>query len=555
MRHRLRLRRWQKDALDRFEAHADRDFLAVATPGAGKTRFALTAASRDLVRHPHRRVVVVTPTQHLKHQWAAAGSELGLHLEPDWRPAEGFPVDMHGIVVSFQQAASAARALRPIADDAFAVLDEIHHAGADRAWGDGVAHGLELAARRLALSGPPFRSDRNPIPFVEYDAWGQAVAHHVYGYDDALRDGGVVRPVFFPALNGHMEWTTPDGDHVHATFDDPMGRTHASQRLRTALSADGEWLPTVIDQAHEQLLFLRETQPDAGGLAITMDVDHAHAVARLLSERHGVDPVVTVSDDPDATARIAAFAGSTEPWIVAVRMVSEGVDVPRLRVGVYATNTVTELFFRQAVGRLVRWSGPLRRQKAFMFVPDDVRLRTFAAQLAEARTHSIAKREEDGDQPPVELDEVTIDDEGQLSLFEAISATPLGDGERTSNGDATSVFDPAYPEDVIVDDAEALTLEIELAVPPPRGGAAHDAADAPPPGTGGTLTVSRAQRKRELRQANTDRVRMLTHLTGLTPEIVNARLNQEAGLTSISEASLAELERRLALADRWVDRA
>ena len=552
MRHRLRLRRWQKDALDRFEAHPDRSFLAVATPGAGKTRFALTAASRDLARHPHRRVVIVTPTQHLKHQWAAAASDLGLHLEPDWRPHDGFPVDMHGIVVTFQQAAGAAAPLRALADDAFTVLDEIHHAGADRAWGDGIAHALEPAARRLLLSGTPFRSDRNPIPFVEYDAWGQAVADHVYGYDDALRDGGVVRPVFFPALNGHMEWTTPDGDHVNATFDDPLTGTLASQRLRTALSPEGEWLPAVLDQAHEQLMSLRETQPDAAGLVITMDVDHAHAVARLLRRRHDVDAVVAVSDDPDATARIAAFARSTDPWIVAVRMVSEGVDVPRLRVGVYATNTVTELFFRQAVGRLVRWSGPLRRQKAFMFVPDDIRLRSFAAQLAEARTHSIAQREADGEQPPVELDEAAIDDDGQLSLFEAISATPLEDGATAADGEPTGVFDPAYPEDVIVDDADALTLEIELAVPPPRGGPVSADEDTPA-AAGGTLTVNRAQRKRELRQANTDRVRMLTHLTGLTPEVINARLNQEAGLSSISEASLAQLERRLALADRWVD--
>ena len=556
--------------MDRFEAHPDRDFLAVATPGAGKTRFALTAASRDLARHPHRRLIVITPTQHLKHQWAAAGAELGLHLEPDWPTGAAFPGDMHGVVMTFQQAASASETLRPAADDAFAVLDEIHHAGAERAWGDGIAYGLAYAAHRLSLSGTPFRSDRNPIPFVEYDPWGNAVAHHIYGYGEALQDGGVVRPVFFPALNGHMEWTTPDGVEMNATFEDPLTRTLASQRLRTALSPSGEWLPAVLDQAHEQLLRIREDHPDAGALAITMDLDHAKAVAKLLHQRHGVDAVVATSDDPTATERIAAFARSDDPWIVAVRMVSEGVDVPRLRVGVYATNTVTELFFRQAVGRLVRWTSDLRRQKAFMFVPDDVRLRAFAGSLAESRTHSIAKREEDGDQDPVELDDPAAaepEDDGQMSLFQAISATPLGDDhasddDHTRESDPSSVFDPAHPEDLIVDDADALTLEIELAIPPPRGGflasdtngADADASQGNGHRDGDTLTVSRAQRKRELRQANTDRVRMLTHLTGLAPEAINARLNQDAGLRSVNDATLAQLERRLALADRWVDR-
>jgi hypothetical protein len=254
--------------------------------------------------------------------------------------------------------------------------------------------------------------------------------------------------------------------------------------------------------------------------------------------------VVATSDDPLASERIAEFTSSTDPWIVAVRMVSEGVDIPRLRVGVYATNTITELFFRQAVGRLVRWHGGLRRQKAFMFVPDDVRLRTFAAQLADQRTHSLKRREEEGDQDPVELlDQLPPEGEDQLSLFAAISATPLDDR------DPSSIFDDAHPEDLVHDvAAEDLTLEIELAPPPPRaGGGEHGQA-------GTTITVSRTQRKRELRQANTDRVRMLTHLTGLTPEVINGRLNKDAGIRSIAEATVRDLEKRLRLADRWIDR-
>ncbi len=537
MRRSLRLRRWQKEALDAFEATGRRDFLTVATPGAGKTTFALTAAVRDLAAHPHRRLIVVAPTQHLKHQWAAAGEAFGLHLEPEWASSDGFPSDMHGVVVTYQQVAAGGRVLRGPADDAFVVLDEIHHAGSERAWGEGIATAFELAARRLQLSGTPFRSDQDPIPFVEY-AFDEAVAHYTYGYGDALEEGGVVRPVFFPAIGGHMEWTAPDGALMAATFEDRLDRAGASQRLRTALSPDGEWLPAVLDQAHGQLTRIRESQRDAGALAIAMDMEHAQAIARQLRRRHRVDAVVATSDDPLASERIAEFAAGTAPWIVAVRMVSEGVDVPRLRVGVYATNTVTELFFRQAVGRLVRWHGPLRRQKAFMFVPDDLRIRTFAAQLAEQRTHSLRRREQAGDQLPVELDQLPAGEDDQLSLFQAISATP-------ADHDPDSVFDDAHPEDLIHDPAEDLSLEIELAPPPPIPGG---------DGAGGTLTVSRTQRKRELRQANADRVRMITHLTGQTPEVVNAQLNQEAGVVSVGEATLRDLERRLRAADRWIDR-
>lgn len=535
----LRLRRWQKQALDAFEATPQRDFLAVATPGAGKTTFALTAALRNLAGHPHRRMIVVAPTQHLKHQWANAAAGFGLHLEPEWGSSEAFPDDMHGVVVTYQQVAANPRMLRGPADDGFVILDEIHHAGSDRAWGDGIAIAFELAEARLSLSGTPFRSDQNPIPFVEY-AFDEAVAHYTYGYGEALSDGGVVRPVFFPAIGGHMEWSAPDGSLMSASFDDVLDRTAASQRLRTALSPDGEWLPAVIDQAHGQLRRLRAEEPDAGGLAIAMDVDHAKEIVRLLRQRHGVDAVLATSDDPMASERIGEFATSRDPWIVAVRMVSEGVDVPRLRVGVYATNTVTELFFRQAVGRLVRWHGPQRRQKAFMFVPDDVRVRTFAARLAEQRTHSLRRREDEGDQLPVELDQIPVGEDDQMSLFQAISATP-------TDHDPSSVFDDSHPEDLIYDGAEDLSLEIELASPPPlRGGGEAGGAS--------TLTVSRTQRKRELRQANSDRVRMLTHLTGMTPEVINSGLNQEAGVSSIGDATLRDLEKRLRAADRWLDR-
>lgn len=536
---RLRLRRWQKHALEAFETRAHRDFLAVATPGAGKTTFALTAVVRDLAHHPHRPVIVVTPTLHLKHQWAEAASVLGLHLEPQWRASDGWPGDMHGIVVTYQQVASSDQALRRWSDDAFVVLDEIHHAGTDRAWGSGVAVAFEPAAHRLSLSGTPFRSDEDPIPFVRYD-FDEAVADYTYDYGAALTDGGVVRPVFFPAIGGHMEWTTPDGTLMNATFDDPLDRIGASQRLRTALSADGEWLPTVLEQAHGQVMRLRAEHPDAAGLAIAMDVDHAHAIRRLLS-RLDVDATVATSDDPLASEKIAEFAAGSSPWIVAVRMVSEGVDIPRLRVGVYATNIVTDLFFRQAVGRIVRWHGRARRQKAFMFLPDDVRLRTLAHQVGQARTHSLRRREDDGTQPPVELDGVAAADDDQLSLFSAISATPQ------VNGDPSSVFDDAHPEDLIVDDATFATdpdLEIDLAPPPPRGAADH-----------ASLTVSRTRRKRELRQANADRARIIGHLSGLTPEAINAQLNAAAGITAVAEATIRELEIRLAAADRWIDQA
>src|SRR4051794_2567067 len=124
----VRLRPWQKAALDRFVETPKPDFLAVATPGAGKTTFALTAARHQLAQEPGR-MIVVAPTAHLKIQWARAAAVFSLHLDPSWSASDGrLPSDMHGIVTSYQQVATSATLLRRLSRDAFVVFDELHHA-------------------------------------------------------------------------------------------------------------------------------------------------------------------------------------------------------------------------------------------------------------------------------------------------------------------------------------------------------------------------------------------------------------------------------------------
>ena len=525
------LRPWQKAALERL-ADCDRpDFLAVATPGAGKTGFALMAARQALVADPARRLLVVVPTAHLKGQWARAALAFDLHLDPQWSAADGgLPPDMHGLVMTYQQVAGCAGAVRALAAGAFVVFDEIHHAADDRAWGEAVRTAFEPAGHRLALSGTPFRSDVSAIPFVRYHH-EEAVADYEYGYGDALADGGVVRPVYFPRVDGQMEWTAPDGSLHSHSFDDPLDAARAGQRLRTAYSLDGEWLPHVLHQAHDQLRAIRATQPDAAGLVIATDQDHAKGIARLFRDRLGVRAVVATSDDPEASNRIARFAGGTEPWIVAVRMVSEGVDIPRLRVGVFATTTTTELFFRQAVGRLVRWTRGLRGQKAFLFIPDEPRLRARAFAIAEQRRHSL--RHEDREVVPrAEPVEEAIEPE-QGSFFFPISAVPTGMSEGA---------EWAVDEDAAGDPAEDAALVVDL--PPLPAGAARLAGAVPP---GRTLR----EHKQRLRDANSTRVRLIARATGMTHAAVNSELNRLIGLKRISEATVEQLERRLERADVW----
>jgi superfamily II DNA or RNA helicase len=536
----VRLRPWQHAALQRFIDSPKPDFLAVATPGAGKTTFALTALRTVLATHP-ARVVIVAPTAHLKVQWASAAAALGLHVDPAWSPTEGaMPADMHGIVTTYQQVAMSPEAVRDVARGAIVVLDEVHHAGEEQAWGESLRTAFGGAARRLSLSGTPFRSDTRAIPFIRYDL-DEAVPDFEYGYDDALRDGRVVRPIYFPRLGGAMEWSASDGSIQSATFDDPLTSNLANQRLRTALSLEGDWLTAVLADAVARLAEVRTVHADAGGLVIATDQEHARGIATVLRERFATTAVVVTSDDPGSSARIAAFAGSDTEWLVAVRMVSEGVDIPRLRVGVFATTTTTDLFFRQAVGRFVRWMPRIRDQRSWLFIPDDPRLRARAAEIAEQRRHSLRKpARPDGDEP-AQNGELPGADEEQLSMFAPLSAVAL----------AVPVPDPDSADwrpwhEPLPDDAATgpdLTIEFELAPPPPLAGLGGDAA-----GAGG---LTRRQRKDQLRLANADAARHIARATDLTHAQVNLELNRLAGMRRIDEATVEQLQARLEHATRW----
>lgn len=390
------LRAWQRSALARYLAAAPRDFLAVATPGAGKTAFALRVAAELLADRVINAVTVVTPTEHLKHQWAGAAAAVGIAIDSDFRNSTGATSsDYTGIAVTYAGVAAHPLLHRARTENrrTMVILDEVHHAGDARSWGDAVKEAFEPAARRLTLTGTPFRSDDNPIPFVDYlpdgDGALRSRADHSYGYAEALADG-VVRPVVFLAYSGLSSWRTSAGEEITARLGEPMTAEQTARAWRTALDPGGEWIPAVLKAADKRLTGHRAGgMPDAGGLVIATDQTTARAYAAILADVTGTAPVVVLSDEPGASARIERFSQSDDRWMVAVRMVSEGVDVPRLAVGVYATSASTPLFFAQAVGRFVRSRRP--GETASVFVPSVPVLLGLASELEAQRDHVLGQ--------------------------------------------------------------------------------------------------------------------------------------------------------------------
>jgi superfamily II DNA or RNA helicase len=397
------LRGWQRRAMVKYLAGQPRDFLAVATPGSGKTAFALRVVAELLSHRAVEQITVVVPTEHLKVQWARAAEGYGLALDPKFSNTNPqTSPEYHGVMVTYAQVAShpTLHRVRTEQRKTLVIFDEIHHGGDAKTWGDAIREAFGDATRRLALTGTPFRSDDNPIPFVTYTSGPDGVlrsqADHSYGYAEALVDG-VVRPVVFLAYSGQARWLDSAGEEHSARLGEPLSAEQTARAWRTALDPAGEWMPAVIAAADRRLRQLRTHVPDAGGMIIASDQTAARAYARLLTKITLEVPTLVLSDDPGSSTRITQFAEGTGRWLVAVRMVSEGVDVPRLSVGIYATSASTPLFFAQAVGRFVRSRRP--GETASIFLPSVPNLLQLASELEAQRDHVLGQPHRETDDP------------------------------------------------------------------------------------------------------------------------------------------------------------
>src|SRR5687767_11505976 len=396
------LRAWQQTALERYEEHSPKDFLVTATPGAGKTTFALTLAARLLHRREVARVVVVCPTDHLRLQWADAADRVGIVLDPGLTNAVG-PVraGTQGYVTTYAQVAGKPmlHAARASAVKTLVILDEEHHAGDGLSWGEAVEEAFGFSARRLCLTGTPFRTKADErIPFVRYEedsfegdngeGEGGLVsrADYTYGYKEALADS-VVRPVVFAAYTGTSRWRNSAGEVVAASLSDAGSKSVEMQAWRTALDPKGQWVPHVIAAMDDRITQLREHggMPDAAGLILASDQDDARAYAKIVRRVTGKAAELILSDDPKASKKIERFATGSARIAVCVRMISEGVDVPRAAVLAWMTSYRTPLFFAQAVGRVVRSRAP--HESATVFLPAVRPLLSLAASMEEQRNH------------------------------------------------------------------------------------------------------------------------------------------------------------------------
>lgn len=559
--------------MEKYIQDQPRDFLAVATPGAGKTTFALTLASWLLHHHVVQQVTVVAPTEHLKKQWAEAAARIGIKLDPDYS-AGPVSKEYHGVAVTY-----AGVGVRPMLHrnrceqrKTLVILDEIHHAGDSKSWGEACQEAFDPATRRLALTGTPFRSDTNPIPFVAYEEGNDGIrrssADYTYGYGNALADG-VVRPVIFLSYSGNMRWRTKAGDEIAARLGEPMTKDAIGQAWRTALAPTGDWIPNVLAAADKRLTEVRKGIPDAGGLVIATDQESARAYAKILKSVTGEKPTVVLSDEKAASKNIDRFSQDESRWMVAVRMVSEGVDVPRLAVGVYATTISTPLFFAQAVGRFVR--SRRRGETASVFLPTIPMLLDFANEMEVERDHVLDKPKKGSDEenPFAEEDQLLADaekledEETEEQLpFEALESDAVFDRVLYDGAEFGMQAHPGSEEEqdylgipgllepdqvqLLLQKRQTRQIAHSRQKPAAEADLLEKAADQRP--------VVTHKKLLELRKQLNTMVSAYTHQSGKPHGVIHTELRRVCGGPPSAEATAGQIQDRIKKVQEWATR-
>jgi len=413
-------RKWQGEFFNVYHQRClegnKRNFLLEACPGAGKTNAIFAIAKKLIKAYLIDWIVIGVPGDHLRTQ--VCEEALDWNLDLFGGTGEFCPIDYQGEIVTYAQISAVTGDILKNRCNlkkgrVLVVADEVHHLAELKNWGQRFMWVFSEAKYRLFTTGTPFRSDQNKIlgSWIDYelkeDDSQECVPDYRYGYDRAVLDR-IVRRVVFPNYDGDFQWWLND-ELYKSSFAEAISKKEESRCLVSALLPNGDWLKETLREANEKLNEVRQFtgQENAAGLIVCKaekgedGVKYAQQVARTLKEVTGETAVIVTYEDKESSEKIKRFAKGNKlapKWLVAIRKVSEGVTIKRLRVCVYATNILTRMFFYQVMGRILRVieNGNFKDETAYMYIPAHSLLVKYAMEVNECVSHLI--KDEDGGQ-------------------------------------------------------------------------------------------------------------------------------------------------------------
>lgn len=460
------LREWQQIALDKLNEYWDKGglkALLAACPGSGKTVFGVKVAIDLFNAGICNLVILVAPTTNVKNQWSEEFKDHGFDVIRDLdndtikkrSKVDGKSIreKKEVICVTYSQLA---QALPKLPNEGFIfslygqrykllfIADEIHHADDEEQFGEAVARTAEFATKTLALSGTPFNSKGGSLTMcdinntVDDDGRGilKAVPFHDYSYADALRDQ-VCRQVEFGVVYGKAKTeykSLATGETFSKLID--LAKENKTDSLTRLVGRDGEFIDTLLSDGIDSLVQIKKKHSDAGMLIAAQTKVHAAEIKiridEMLRERKLKYTTLTiVNDTPGAHDRIAKLNSDGTDIVITIKMISEGVDVKRLRVGVYAINYLTRMFFIQFAGRFIRWQNELNAsQFSRIIIPAHVLLMEYAREIEQMCLDSVLSPEGEGDGPSdaanVEIDTDTeANDKAKIARGEDASESEI----------------------------------------------------------------------------------------------------------------------------------
>ena len=395
----IQLRPWQAEAIKKalkcYRDKIHKVFLIDAAPGAGKTLCSSVLAKNLIEDDSIERVIVIAPRKEVVDQWSedfriATGRTMTKVVGADADFSE-YGLD---ICATWQSLGKLRDGIRKICkrEKTLVICDEHHHAAAESIWGKGADDAFDLAKYILILSGTPVRSDGKEPIWFEYNPEGEinhpSDATYKLTYGEAV-ELNYCRPISFHRHEGKFHVKLEGSDPISVSGAEGVkieGELKRIKGLQEALDyyklactpqykTDGKtpnpqsYQTTMLEWGIDKLHNIRERMPNAGGLVIAPNIEVAEYMAKILEELDDEKPMLVHSNIANPEAKIKAFRNSTKRWIVSVAMVSEGVDIKRLRVLVFLPNAQTELFFRQAMGRVVRTIDVEDDTRAYVVMP------------------------------------------------------------------------------------------------------------------------------------------------------------------------------------------
>jgi superfamily II DNA or RNA helicase len=396
----ITLRHWQekaiKKSLDWFKEKKDKKFLINAAPGSGKTICACVIANELFKKNEIERVIVIAPMKSVVTKWA---EDFFTVTGRDMMKFTGeIEDDSFNICATWHAVQSLLDAFQHICKKykTLIICDEHHHAAIEAVWGEGAGEAFFNSKYVIVLTGTPIRTDGKEPVWFSYSPTSGKLVHPQEGtytldYGEAV-DYGYCRPITFHRHEGKFDVLLGNETLAVSGKDgvDVDEKKHPKKLVKSIQNSlnfytlarkpvyinDDEKTPdvnsyqsTMLQWGIDKLEDVKLRTPEAGGLVIAPSIKVANYMARLLEILTKEKPMIVHTETANTEDKIKMFRKSKKNWLVSVAMISEGVDIPRLRVLVYLPNPQTELSFRQAVGRVVRTLGEEDESRAYCVMP------------------------------------------------------------------------------------------------------------------------------------------------------------------------------------------